>query len=321
MKKVLVIGGAGYIGSVLVTRLLRDNHVVVLDNFLYNNEDSLAHLTDDRRLKIVRGDFNDRIKLDEAMRGLTDVVLLASLVGDPICKKYPELAKATNLTNSIRLFDRMTEYNIESFVFTSTCSNYGLQPEGKIANEASDLNPQSLYAETKVEFEKYILSRRGHVCFSPIILRLATAFGQSPRMRFDLTISEFTRDLAQGKELEVYDAQTWRPYCHVEDISSTIMNVIRDPKPFMIYNVGSSQNNFTKQMIVDKIKLKIPEAKIKYSKGGDPRDYKVDFSRLDGVMFTGGFRRIENSIDSIIKSVELGMYKKAEYGNYRINRS
>ena len=175
--------------------------------------------------------------------------------------------------------------------------------------------------KTKVEFEKYILSRRGHVCFSPIILRLATAFGQSPRMRFDLTISEFTRDLAQGKELEVYDAQTWRPYCHVEDISSTIMNVIRDPKPFMIYNVGSSQNNFTKQMIVDKIKLKIPEAKIKYSKGGDPRDYKVDFSRLDGVMFTGGFRRIENSIDSIIKSVELGMYKKAEYGNYRINRS
>src|SRR4030095_12854943 len=142
---------------------------------------------------------NDEI-LSNALKGVTDVVLLAALVGDPICKKYPELAKRTNLDSPKNLLRKLSGKGINKFIFTSTCSNYGLRGDDSLANEDSELNPQSLYADTKVQFEKFILSNISSFDFSPAILRLATAFGISNRMRFDLTISEFTKDLALGKE-------------------------------------------------------------------------------------------------------------------------
>ena len=226
-RHVLIIGGAGYIGSVLTRKLLSKGcKVRVLDKLLYDNGIAISDLMEEESFSFVHGDFGDERTLDQVLANITDVVLLAALVGDPICKKYPELARKTNLEYPKQLVQKLKGKNINRFVFTSTCSNYGVMADDTLANEDSPLNPQSLYAETKVEFEKYILDNLTQLDYSPTILRLSTAFGMSNRMRFDLTISEFTRDLAIGKELLVYDENTWRPYCHVSDISNAIITVL-----------------------------------------------------------------------------------------------
>jgi len=279
-KHVLVIGGAGYIGSVLIRKLLLSGcRVRVLDSLLYDNGTSVSGLTENESFSFLYGDFGDKFKLNLALEGITDVVLLAALVGDPICKKYPGKAKITNLDYPKELLAELVGRGIDKFVFTSTCSNYGLRTDDSLADEQSDLNPQSLYAETKVEIEHFIQENLERFDYSPTVLRLATAFGLSERMRFDLTISEFTKDLALGKDLVVYDENTWRPYCNVSDISEAIIKVItasREKINGQVFNVGSDSNNYTKKMIIDLIQKHVKHSRIEYKKGGfDPRNYRV----------------------------------------------
>jgi len=211
-RTVLVVGGAGYVGSVLVTELLRAGaEVRVLDQLIYDNGFALAHLLDDPHLQFRRGDLRSRHDLADAAAGATDLVLLASLVGDPICKAYPELAREINENGAKRIVDHLDEMGIRRFVFTSTCSNYGIHESSRLATEESALNPQSLYAHTKIEVEKHVLDRAGELACATTVLRIATAYGLSPRMRFDLTVSQFAWELATGRPLQVYDADTWRP--------------------------------------------------------------------------------------------------------------
>jgi nucleoside-diphosphate-sugar epimerase len=276
----------------------------------------------------MKGDFGDNNILEKALAGVTDVVLLAALVGDPICKKYPDLSQKVNLDYPKNLFQKLKNRNINSFIFTSTCSNYGLRKDDTPANENSELNPQSLYAETKVEFEKYILDNLDNVDFSPTILRLSTAFGISPRMRFDLTISEFTKDLALGKELLVYDENTWRPYCNVSDISDAILKVLVMPKEKVygeVFNIGSDQNNCTKKMVVELAQKHIKNAVVNYKKGGmDPRNYIVSFEKAKKVLdFSPGFTA-EDSVIHLINAIDNGLFNDIEirknfYGNYEIS--
>ena len=253
----LVVGGAGYVGNALVRRLLGAGYRVrVLDGLLFDHGTALAGLLDDEAFSFQRGDLRDEGDLDRALEGITDVVLLAALVGDPICKKYPDLARGVNDEGSKQMFDRLLGSGIDRFVFTSTCSNYGLRESEEPATEESDLAPLSLYAETKVEFEQFVLSREADWDLCPTLLRIATAYGLSQRMRFDLTISEFTRTLAIGEELVVYDADTWRPYCHVADISRAIITVLEapaEPSRGEVFNVGHSDENYTKRMVVDAV--------------------------------------------------------------------
>ena len=226
-RTVLVVGGAGYVGSVLVTELLRAGaEVRVLDQLIYDNGFALAHLLDDPHLRFQRGDLRSRHDLAEAAAGATDLVLLASLVGDPICKAYPELAREINENGAKRVVDHLDDMGIRRFVFTSTCSNYGIHESSRLATEESELNPQSLYAHTKIEVEKHVLDRAGELASATTVLRIATAYGLSPRMRFDLTVSQFAWELATGRPLQVYDADTWRPYCHVRDICKAIMTML-----------------------------------------------------------------------------------------------
>src|SRR5262245_53325465 len=152
-RHVLVVGGAGYIGSVLVRRLLdRGHRVRCLDALLYDTGHAISPLLDDPRFSFVRGDMRDGAVVTACLHGITDVVLLASLVGDPICQTYPDLARDINLSGSIALFDRLAGAGIERFVFLSTCSSYGIHGDAA-ATEESAVNPQSLYAETKLAFE------------------------------------------------------------------------------------------------------------------------------------------------------------------------
>ena len=327
MRKVLVVGGAGYVGSVLVRLLLKNGYAVkVLDNLIYNNEASISALFEEKDFEFINGDFTKEDVVENALEGVTDVVLLAALVGDPICKKYQELAKRTNLDGPKQLFQKMKGRGINSFVFTSTCSNYGLRENDEPASEDSDLNPVSLYAETKVAFEKFILENGGDIDFCPTILRIATAFGGSSRMRFDLTVSEFTRELALGKDLLVYDEDTWRPYCHIADLSRAVIRVLESDESLVrneVFNVGSTSENYTKKMIVDEISKHIG-VNVSYKEGGfDPRNYRVSFDKISDKLNFNIEYPVSAAIPGLIQAVQSGLFddveeRKGFYGNYQI---
>lgn len=327
-RKVLIIGGAGYIGSVLIEQLMNTGYSVrVLDRLMYENGDAISAYVGREDFEFVYGDFGHQETLNKSLEGVTDVVLLAAMVGDPICKKYPELTQAVNVDYPKNLFKTMKGKGISNFVFTSTCSNYGLRKDDSLANETSELNPQSLYAETKIEFEKFILSEAANVDFAPTILRISTAFGISRRMRFDLTVSEFTREVASGKDLLVYDQDTWRPYCNVADISKAIRTVLEAPKDKIhgeVFNVGSDENNFTKRMIVEEILKHIPDANIAYNEGGvDPRNYRVSFEKVKTQLGFSADHSVEGAVEELIAAMKNQLFTHVEarknfHGNYEV---
>ena len=204
MKKVLVTGAAGYIGSVLVRQLLNRGYSVKGFDILNFGGESLIGVYNDPKFEFVRGDVRKKEDIFNVLEGIDAVVHLAAIVGDPACSKQPELANETNWVASKMLFDLAHENkNIKNFVFASTCSNYGKMEGEGFVNEESPLKPVSLYAELKVKFEKYLFESQTRKDFIPTALRFATVYGISPRMRFDLTVNEFIREMAADKELVI----------------------------------------------------------------------------------------------------------------------
>lgn len=328
MKKVLLIGGAGYVGSVLSTHLLEVGYnVIVMDNFIYNNQNAILTNLGNPNYKFIYGDFCKKEDLDKASVEVDYVVILGGLVGDPITKSYPEESYSINSVGVKNCIDYFDNKSVEKLIFISTCSNYGLIKENEIADEEFELNPLSLYAKSKVENECHLLSKKGSVSYSGVVLRFATAFGLSSRMRFDLSISEFVKELYFGKELLVFDENTWRPYCHVKDFSRLIELVLDAPSEkinFEIFNAGGEVNNFTKKMIVESIKKFIPTSKINYgSNGSDPRNYRVSFEKVKKVLgFTPNWT-VEAGIEELIKAFDNKIFSdvfdnKNSYGNYKI---
>lgn len=294
-EHIFITGGAGYVGSPLVRLLLNsDYHVTVIDNLMFGGE-ALLGVWHHPNFKFIKGDITDTELLKSIFKDnkFNGVIHLAAIVGDPACAKQPELAQKVNFDASLSILNLSIEHEVEKFVFASTCSNYGkmADPKGHV-DETSTLAPVSLYAELKVKFENFILheiEKKDNFC--PTILRFATVYGVSPRMRFDLTVNEFTKELALGRELEVFGEQFWRPYCHVYDFSRAILLVLRsDSKKvaYNVFNVGDTKENYQKQMIVDEINKFIPDAKVKYvKKAEDPRDYRVSFEKIkNGLGFT-----------------------------------
>lgn len=329
MKKILIVGGEGYIGNVVAQNLLDEGYTIVsYDNLLYNNNHCVLHKIQNPNYQFIYGDMLDTDYLSEIMSGVDCVVLLAGLVGDPITKKYPNESAAINDIGVKNVIDLCADKNINKFIFVSTCSNYGLIKDNELANEEFELNPLSLYAKSKVNAEKHILSLKGKTEMSPTILRFATAFGLSPRMRFDLTVSEFTRDLALGNDLLVYDADTWRPYCHVEDFARLIQMVLEasnEKVSFEVFNAGGDVNNATKQMIVDSILKRIPNGKVKYQEhGSDPRNYRVSFQKVKDVLGFEPSFTVDDGIDELVRAIENHIFDKVEeninfHGNYEIH--
>jgi len=329
MKKILIIGGEGYIGNVVPQNLLNEGYAVIsYDNLLFRNNHCVLHKIQNSNYEFIYGDMLDTDYLSEIMSGVDCVVLLAGLVGDPITKKYPNESAAINDIGVKNVIDLCADKNINKFIFVSTCSNYGLIKDNELANEEFELNPLSLYAKSKVNAEKHILSLKGKTEMSPTILRFATAFGLSPRMRFDLTVSEFTRDLALGNDLLVYDADTWRPYCHVEDFARLIQMVLEasnEKVSFEVFNAGGDVNNATKQMIVDSILKRIPNGKVKYQEhGSDPRNYRVSFQKVKDVLGFEPSFTVDDGIDELVRAIENHIFDKVEeninfHGNYEIH--
>ncbi len=320
MKTVLVTGGAGYIGSVLIRKLLDNEYkVICVDNLMHGGE-SLIDVLNNPHFKFHKCDVTEYNHIEKILKECEyfAIINLAAIVGDPACKNQPELAKKINLDVPVFLINKCVELKIPRFIFASTCSNYGKMsdPDGYV-DENSDIAPVSLYAELKVKVEDYLLNEVSKVdYFSPTSLRFSTVYGLSNRMRFDLTINEFTKELALGKELIVFGEQFWRPYCHVNDIVHAILMVIDAPKDKVAYNtfnVGDTNENYTKKMIVDEIQRHIQDAKIKYvKKDEDPRDYRVSFEKIKKDLDFAISKTVPDGIVEILEIVKQGIISNTE---------
>jgi len=330
MKNILLIGGAGYVGTVVTSHFLKKGYkVTVLDNFIYNHQFSILSFAGDPDYKLIKGDMNNQADLEKTLKeSITDVILMAGLVGDPITKKYPVESAIINEKGVQNCIDFFNKKGIRKMIFISTCSNYGLIKENELADEEFELTPLSLYAKAKVSNELYLLEKKDKVDYTGIVLRFSTAFGLSPRMRFDLSVSEFVKDLFLGKSLLVYDEHTWRPYCHVRDFARLLEIVIKAEKKlvsFEVFNAGGDNNNFTKKMIVDEILKLIPEGKVSYGTGGsDPRNYRVSFNKLKTRLGFEPEFTVPYGIAELVDALSDGLYSDTEenrnkYGNYFIH--
>ena len=309
-KWVLVTGGAGYVGSVVVDELLAEGHRVrAFDSLLHGSVPSLLQSWGDDRFQFVRGDVRDAAARQEALVDVEAILHLAAIVGDPACSREPDAAREVNVEGTRGLLDDAQRAGVQRCVIASTCSNYGKMADNDVyATEEFDLRPVSLYAETKVAAELDALARADNL--ATCCLRFATVYGVSPRMRFDLTVNEFTREVALGKELVVFGEQFWRPYVHVRDAARAARLALSAPLDQVrgeVFNVGSTDENYRKLDIVELLKLRDPSAKISFvHKDEDPRDYRVSFDKVKDRFGFEVERTVDDGIGEVMTLLESG---------------
>jgi nucleoside-diphosphate-sugar epimerase len=307
---ILIFGGAGYIGSKLVKLLLANKfNVTVFDNLLFGG-DHLLSFNDNYHFNFIKGDIRDEKMINQINIGKYDFVIhLASIVGYPACRSNPQLATTTNIDgtkNILKLLD-----NDQKIIFASTGSNYGHQSE--IVNEESELNPLSLYAETKVINEQLISKKDNY-----IIYRFATAFGSSPRMRLDLLINDFAYKAMNEGYLIVYEKNHQRSFIHVDDIAKSILFAINNFSKMRnnIFNVGDKSMNYSKEQICNIIKSKLQKVYIHYAdfdKDMDQRNYIVSYEKINKLGFKVSID-LNSGLDELFKSFSF-LTKKSTYSN------
>jgi nucleoside-diphosphate-sugar epimerase len=319
---ILITGGAGYIGSTLVSLLLANGHRVrVLDTLMFGG-DSLLGVWSDPEFEFVRGDLSDSAARKAALDGMEAVVHLAAIVGDPACSRQPDLARKVNLESSLALIEESQKARVGRFIFASTCSNYGrMKDPACFVDEDSELSPVSLYAETKVAVEKALFASHPKANWCPTPMRFATVFGVSPRMRFDLTVNEFTMEMLTKKHLKVFGEQFWRPYVHARDAARAIDLVLKAPAEMVaggVFNVGATDQNFQKKQLVEMISTHAPDAVVEYvHKQEDPRDYRVSFARVCDQLGFRITRTVSQGIEEVAHLVRSGAITNFADPRYR----
>jgi len=318
---VLVIGGAGYIGSALLPQLLsRGNKVRLLDLLLFGTE-PISNVLNHPNLEIIQADFRQVDQVVKAMRGVDTVVHLGAIVGDPACAIDEQLTIEVNLMATQMIAEVAKGSGVQRFIFASTCSVYGASDE--LLDERSQLNPVSLYARSKIASER-ILTGMADNNFSPVILRFATIFGLSGRTRFDLVVNLLAAKSIIDGQITVFNGDQWRPFVHVEDAAAAVDRIIAAPRDLVhneTFNVGSNQLNYTLQEVGELIRRMVPSAQLICTENDDDRrNYRAGFAKIRRVPGDNEYRTLEYGIQQVINAIQAGHvvdYRDARYSNVK----
>jgi nucleoside-diphosphate-sugar epimerase len=318
-NKVLVIGGAGYIGSALVEKLLKMGRQVSVLDAMHFGEDSLRPILDHPNLTLIREDFRHIEALTRAMRGVGSVVHLGGLVGDPACAVDTELTVDVNVTATKVIGEIAKARGVRRFIFASSCSVYGACDD--IVDEDSRFHPQSLYARSKVASEA-VLGTLHDNNFSVTCLRFATIYGMSGRTRFDLVVNLLCAKAVRDRLITVYGADQWRPFVHVEDVARAIVLTLNAPTELVAgeaFNVGNDAQNYTLGRVAELIKKQVPEAEITSEDTfADKRNYRVSFKKIRSRLGFEPAWTLESGITQItalVRSNRVGHYSEPTYSN------
>jgi len=320
VKRVLVVGGAGYIGSTLVRGLLGDGYRVRVLDSLEFGDTSIRALYHNPDFEVVRGDFRCVEPVVRATQGVDAVIHLGGIVGDPACALDEDLTLETNLAATSLLAEVCRGAGISRLLFASSCSVYGTAEE--IVDEEAALNPVSLYAATKVDSEKVLLAARNQ-SLHPVIFRLATVFGWSYRPRFDLVVNLLTARAGSEGKITIYNGEQWRPFIHVEDVCRAFRMALVAPLELVsgqVYNTGSSFMNFTLRQLADMIQHLEPELEVEYVDNADIRNYRVSFERIRREMGFQCHISMETGIRGLQEALRRGLvkdYREPVYSNYQ----
>jgi len=326
-RHVLITGGAGYIGSLLTSELLRANHrVTVLDSLLFGG-DSLVPFLHHPKFHFVKADVTEpravKDALREGWRQPDAIVHLAAIVGFPACQAVgKQVAWRYNVEATKTVFGQAVDLGVERFVFASTYSNYGLSPEGKPVTEESPLNPQSIYAETKIASEEYLLSQKDASC-APLLFRFATLYGISPRTRFDLIINQFVLEAFTKRELIIYQRGYSRSFVHIRDVVRGVMMGLEAERSKVrgeIFNLGTDGGNYSKDDIVRLILKRMPETIVEYKDltfGGDMRDITVSFAKIKRVLDFDTTLDVDDGIRELLFALKSGIIRNPNDEKYR----
>ena len=315
--KILVTGGAGYIGSILCEKLLERGYEVVVFDRLFFGDESLVKILNNPRFKLIIGDIRDREMLERAMYGADAVIHLAAIVGDPACAVDVELAISVNFNATITAAELAKKQGIEKFIFASTCSVYGANQE--IVDEESDLNPLSLYAQTRLYGERGIAALK-EGSFQPVILRFGTVYGLSPRMRFDLVVNYLIKKLFAEGRISIFGGGQWRPLSHVADIAKAIVLSLEADSDLVggeVFNVGTNEHNYQLGDLIPIYQRLSPKVQVELVKElEDNRSYRVNFDKIKHLLnFTPDYS-VEVGIREIYDSLATGQLIDLENFKY-----
>ncbi len=326
-RHILITGGAGYIGSLLTSELLRANYrVTVLDNLLFGGE-SLVPLLHHPNFHFVKADVTEPRAIRDHVRGEWPVpqavVHLAAIVGFPACQAVGrQVAWRYNVEATKMVFEQVAELGVGRCVFASTYSNYGLSPDGKPVTEESPLNPQSLYAETKIAAEEYLLNQKDAPT-APLSFRFATLYGISPRTRFDLIVNQFVLEAYTRRELIIYQRGYSRSFVHVRDTVRGIIMGLEAPEEKIrgqVFNLGTPEGNYTKDEIVALVLKRIPETIVEYKDltfGGDMRDITVSFEKIRRELGFETTLNVDDGVREVLFALKSGLIRNPLDERYR----
>ena len=320
-RRVLLIGGAGYIGSGLLPRLLQRGYKVrLLDGFIYGDEpiaDCLGH----PNLEIMRADFRNLHDVVLAMRGVQSVIHLGAIVGDPACSLDEDLTVEVNLLATRTIAEVAKANGVRRLIFASTCSVYGASDE--LLDERSELKPVSLYARSKIACERVLLTMRDSH-FTPVILRFGTVYGLSGRTRFDLVVNLLAAKAMVDGLITVIGKDQWRPFLHVHDAGRAVLAALEaHPEQLSdsIFNVGSDEQNYTLHEVGKLIQGMVPTAKLVCTESNeDPRNYRVNFKRIRTVLNFKPDWTLELGVQQVVEAVRSGKvvdYHHSKYSNVK----
>ncbi|MGH2575745.1 MAG: NAD-dependent epimerase/dehydratase family protein [Ignavibacteria bacterium] len=322
---ILVIGGAGYLGTILVEKLLERGYPVrILDSFIYGKK-SIQKFQNDGRVQIIEGDIRNIETVNSAMKGINSVVLLAAVVGDPASVSRPEQTIETNLLASQMIASACKLNGINRFIYASTCSVYGIGKE--VLDESAPLNPVSLYAKTKIASEKSIL----HLAdsnFCPTIMRMSTLYGYSPRMRFDLVVNTMTMTAFLENQIKVFGGNQWRPLMHVKDAADAYIKTLEADLNSVrgkVYNVGSEEQNYQIKEVSKIISKSLNGVEVSTQASNiDSRNYQVSFKKIQNELNFKVMHTVEEAANEIyqkLKSKEIKDPKQKVYYNHYFDAS